>query len=213
MPNLDFRVESAETLKYAAAPTLAFRLAVTSQGDERINSINLNTQIRIAARERHYSEAEQNGLAPVFGSAERWSHTLSSMLWTHTVTVIPPFVGSTTVEIPVACTYDFDVVHAKYFHALEDGVVPLDFLFSGTVFYSSGDGLQVVQIPWDREASFKLPVSVWKEMMEHYFPNSAWMRIDRRTFDRLCAYMSHEGIHSWEAALERLLPNDAEVNE
>ena len=43
--------------------------------------------------------------------------------------------------MPVTCTYDFDVVGTKYFAALEDGEIPLEFLFSGTVFYRRKAGL------------------------------------------------------------------------
>ena len=93
------------------------------------------------------------------------------MLWTHASVVVPPFTGTTVVDLPVPCSFDFNVAATKYFHALEDGEVPLCLLFSGTIFYSDDDGfLQVSQIPWEKEASFRLPVSVWKDMMELYYP-------------------------------------------
>jgi len=39
--------------------------------------------------------------------------------------------------------------------ALDDGEVPLEFLFSGTVFYSGDDGaLQTMRISWDAEAEW-----------------------------------------------------------
>ena len=112
----------------------------------------------------------------------------------------------TQIEMPVTCTYDFDVVSAKYFHALDKGDIPLEFLFSGTIFYEGPGGrLQIVQIPWEKEAEFRLPVSVWKQMMEHFFPNSAWLRLNRDTFNRLYGYKARLGLASWEAALEGLL--------
>jgi hypothetical protein len=108
--------------------------------------------------------------------------------------------------MPVPCTYDFEVVSAKYFHALGDGEIPLEFLFSGTIFYRGADGaLQIVQIPWEKEAQFRLPVCVWQQMMAQYFPNSAWLRVRRDTFDRLYAYKVCTGLPTWEAALEQLL--------
>ncbi len=206
MADLDFAVEGAEVLEFAAVPSLLFKLRIENLEEEPIRSVALNTQIRIATTQRHYEAAEQERLLEVFGEAHRWGNTLQSLLWTHTTLQVPPFSGSTVVDMPVACTYDFEVVGAKYFHAIEDGEVPLEFLFSGTVFYAGeGGGLQIARIPWEKEAQFRMPVRVWKEMMEHYFPNSAWIRLRRDAFDRLYDYKARRGLPTWEAAVEALL--------
>jgi len=206
VPNLDFGIEGAEVLKFAAVPSLLFKLRVENLEEEPIRSVALNTQIQIVATQRHYGATEQERLLEVFGEPRKWGDTLRSLLWTHTTLQVPPFSRSTVVDMPVACTYDFEVVAAKYFHALEDGEVPLEFLFSGTVFYA-GDGgwLQIVRIPWEKEAQFRLPVRVWKETMEHYFPNSAWIRLRKDAFDRLYNYKARRGLPTWEAAVEALL--------
>jgi len=206
MPDLDFRVEGAEVLEFAAAPSLLFKLRIENRQEEPIRSVALNTQIRIAATQRHYEAAEQERLLEVFGQPGRWKDTLRSLLWTHTVLQVGPFSGSTVVDMPVPCTYDLEVVAAKYFYALEDGEVPLEFLFSGTVFYAGEGGrLQVARISWEKEAEFRLPVRLWKEMMEHYFPNSAWIRLRKDAFDRLYDYKARRGLPTWEAAVEALL--------
>ena len=206
MPDLDFRIEGAEVLEYAAVPTLVFKLRIENLGEEAIRSVSLNTQIRLAVTQRHYEPAEQDRLLELFGEPHRWGETLRSLLWTHNVLQVPPFSGSTVVDMPVTCTYDLDVVAAKYFHALEDGEVPLEFLFSGTVFYAGeGGGLQVDRISWEKEAEFRLPIRLWKGMMEHYFPNSAWLRLHKDAFDRLYDYKLRMGLSSWEAAVESLL--------
>ena len=206
MPDLDFRVEGAEVLKFAAVPTLVFKLRVENLGEEPVRSVALNTQIRLAVTRRHYDPAEQDRLLELFGEPHRWGETLRSLLWTHNVLQIPPFSGSTVVDMPVTCTYDLEVVSAKYFHALEDGEVPLEFLFSGTVFYvGEHGGLQVARISWEKEADFRLPVRLWKEMMEHYFPNSAWLRLHRDVFDRLYGYKMRMGSRTWEETVEALL--------
>src|SRR5215212_314412 len=189
MPNLDFSVEGAEVLEFAAVPSLLFKLHVENLEEEPIRSVALNTQIRIAVRQRHYDAAEQERLLEVFGEPSRRKHTLRSLLWTHTVLQIPPFSRSTVVDMPVPSTYDLEVIGAKYIYALEDGEVPLEFLFSGTVFYAGEGGrLQVERISWEKEAEFRLPVRLWKEMMDHYFPNSAWIRLRRDAFDQLYDY-------------------------
>jgi hypothetical protein len=206
VPNLDFRVAGAEVQEFAAVPSLLFKLRVENLEEEPIRSLSLNTQIRIAATQRHYDSAEQERLLELFGEPSRWKDTLRSLLWTHTVLQVPAFSGSTVADMPVPCTYDLEVVAAKYFYALEDGEVPLEFLFSGTVFYAGADGrLQVERIPWEKEAEFRLPVRLWKEMMDHYFPNSAWIRLRRDAFDRLYDYKVRKGLPTWEAAVEALL--------
>ena len=206
MPNLDFRVEGAEVQEFAAVPNLLFKLRVENLEEEPIRSVALNTQIRIAATQRHYDAVEQERLLELFGEPSRWKDTLRSLLWTHTVLQVPAFSGSTVADMPVPCTYDLEVVAAKYFYALKDGEVPLEFLFSGTVFYAGVDGrLQVERISWEKEAEFRLPVRLWKEMMEHYFPNSAWIRLHKDAFDRLYDYKVRKGLPSWEAAVETLL--------
>src|ERR671913_1724702 len=206
MPNLDFRVEGAEVLEYAAVPSLLFKLRIENLEEEPIRSVALNTQIRIAATQRHYGAAEQERLLELFGEPSRWKDTLRSLLWTHTILQVPPFSGSTVVDMPVPCTYDLEVVAAKYFHALQDGEVPLEFLFSGTVFYAAEGGwLQTARISWEKEAEFRLPVRLWKGMMDHYFPNSAYVRLRKDAFDQLYDYKIRKGLPTWEATVEALL--------
>lgn len=130
---------------------------------------------------------------------------MRSLLWTHTNVQIPPFSGSTVTDMPVMCTYDLEVAAAKYFHSLKDGEVPLEFLFTGTVFYTENGRLQTARISWEKEADYRLPVRLWKEMMHHYFPNSAWIRLQKDAFDRLYDYKVRRGFPTWESAVEALL--------
>jgi hypothetical protein len=209
VPDLSFEVVDAEVLPFAAVPSLLFKLRVENLEDEPVRSVALNTQIRISATQRHYEAGEQERLLELFGEPSRWKDTLRSLLWTHTVLQVPPFSSSTVVDMPVPCTYDLEVVAAKYFHALQDGEVPLEFLFSGTVFYTEERGwLQTARISWEKEAEFRLPVRLWKEMMEHYFPNSAWIRLRRDAFDLLYDYKVRRGFPTWEAAVEALVSMD-----
>ncbi|CAN5557218.1 DUF6084 family protein [soil metagenome] len=206
MPDLSFGIEGAEVLEYAAVPSLLFKLRVENLDGAPIRSVSLNTQVRIAATQRHYEPSEQERLLDVFGEPHRWGNTLRSFLWTHTVLQVPPFSESTVADMPVTCTYDLEVAATKYFHALEDGEVPLEFLFSGMVFYTGEDGrLQTTRISWEKEAEFRMPVRLWKEMMEHYFPNSAWIRLHKDAFDQLYDYKVRMGLPTGEAAVEALL--------
>jgi hypothetical protein len=206
MPELSFQVEKAEPIPHAATPQLAFRLDVRTMGPTQVHSIVLRCQIRIEPARRRYGPDEQERLHDLFDEPERWGQTLQPMLWTHAGVVVPAFTGKTAVDLPVPCTYDFNVASTKYFAALEDGEVPLRLLFSGTIFYEApGRGLQVDQIPWDKETAFRLPVQVWKEMMDHYYPNSAWLCLRKDVFDQLYQYKRERGLPTWEQALESLL--------
>ena len=207
MPDLSFEVTGVEAPTFAAAPLLMFKLRLANTpAAESIHTIVLRCQIQIEATRRRYNGAEQERLLDLFGEPERWRTTLRAMLWTHVSVAVSPFTGSTDVDLPVPCTYDFNVAAAKYFYGLEDGDVPLTFLFSGTIFYAADDGaLQVSQISWSKEARFRLPMSVWQEMMEHYYPNSAWLRLGKDVFDRLYLYKVRRGLPTWEQALESLL--------
>jgi hypothetical protein len=206
LPQLAFAVEDAFTLKHAAQPTLAFALRIDSLTAQPIRSVVLDAQIQIAARRRAYDDATEERLFELFGEPERWGSTLRTLPWTRTTLAVPAFSGSTRVELPVPCTYDFEVAASKYLNALAEGEVPLEFLFSGTFFYTDADGLlKTGRIAWDREAEYRLPVRVWSETMDHYFPNSAWLRLRKDCFDRLYAYRSRHALPSWEAAFESLL--------
>ena len=206
MPDLEFKLEGAEVADFAAVPSLVFKLRIENLEAEPVRSVALNTQIRIAATGRHYEAAEQERLLELFGVPSRWKDTLRSLLWTHIVLQVPRFSGSTVVDMPVACTYDLEVVAAKYFYALEEGEVPLEFLFSGTIFYAGEGGrLQTTRISWEKEAEFRLPVRLWKEMMDQYFPNSAWVRLRKDAFDQLYDYKIRKGLPTWEATVEALL--------
>jgi hypothetical protein len=206
---LAFRVEGAAPLDYAAVPTLAFRLAIDSVGGLPIRSVLLDVQLQIAARLRSYEAAEEERLHDLFGPPDRWRDTLRTLPWTRATLVIPPFTGSTLVELPVVCTYDLEVAAADYLTALEGGEVPLELLFSGSVFYATPDGrLQTTRIAWTNDAEYALPVAVWRETMDRHFPDSAWLRLSRDCYDRLRAYRARNVHASWEEAIDSLLGSE-----
>jgi hypothetical protein len=206
IPELAFAVQGAGPVRHAAVPTLSFALRIDRAAGGSVRAILLDIQIQIAARRRRYDAAEAERLYELFGAADGWGSTLRTLLWTRTTVVVPPFDDDTVVEVPIACTYDLEVTAARYFDALDDGEVPLEFLFSGSVFYAGPDGaLQTARLPWDREASYRLPVAAWKETMDRYFPGSAWLRLRRESYDRLAAYRARHALGSWEDVVDALL--------
>lgn len=206
VPDLRFRVDRAESERFCAVPTLNFALQIERAGGGPVRSVMLDAQVQIAARRRPYGEAEQAWLVELFGTPDRWGTTLRTLLWTRTTLVVPPFSDATEINLPIACSYDLEVNAASYLSGLQDGEVPLEFLFSGSVFYSGPGGLlQTARISWDREAEYRLPVSVWREAMDRHFPGAAWIRLGRPAFDRLRAYKAEHGLRTLEDAVERLI--------
>jgi hypothetical protein len=202
---LDIAVLDAAPEPWAAVPTLRFRLQVTESSGEPVHALALQCQIRIEPQRRAYSEDEVTRLLDLFGRPEQWATTRKPFPWTHESLVVPSFTGVSEVDLHVACTYDLEVVATKYLHALDDGGIPLLLLFAGTMFTRGQTGFSVQRISWDLEARHELPVRAWHELMDHYFPNSGWLRLDRTTLQRLQQFKARHGLTTWEQAVQRLL--------
>ena len=215
MPDLTFQIDSASFVPFAAVPMLAFQLRIRNAGlHEAIHTVALRCQIQIEVTRRRYTPAEQGQMLDLFGQPDRWSQTLRSLLWTHVNWVVPGFTGEeTVVDMQVPCSFDFNVAATKYFAGLADGDIPLLFLFSGNVFYAPQDSpLQVAPISWEQETRFKLPVKIWRDMMDSYYPNSVWINLHKDTFEHLYRYKTQHGLLNWEQALEHILAEEVEVN-
>jgi hypothetical protein len=207
MPDLKITVESAEVVAFAASPTLAFKLRVVNADPaETVHTVVLRCQIQIEVTRRRYTALDQERLRDLFGEPERWGQTLRNLLWTNTTAVIPQFTGATTADLPVPCTFDFSIATTKYFSGLADGDIPVCLMFSGSVFYADASGsLSVAPISWDTETKFRLPLKVWKDMMDAYYPNSAWLCLRRDVFEELHRFKVERGIPTWEQTFEVML--------
>jgi hypothetical protein len=205
MTSLAFTVLGVQPQTHAASPHLLFRLRIEETSGAVVHAIALRCQLRIEPQRRPYDELEQAGLTDLFGTAERYVTTLKPFLWTHATAMVQGFTGSTEVDLPVAVSYDLEVSGAKYLHALRSGEVPLNLLFSGTVFTRGQSGFAAEQLSWSLEAPTRLPVSTWRELMDQYFPGSGWIRLDRDAVDALLRYRAERGLTSWEQVVEALL--------
>lgn len=207
MVDLDFAVAGVEIDRHAMTPLLRFVLRIANNTpDHRVLGVTLNAQIRVAPTRRRYADPERERLSDLFGTPERWGETLQSFLWTHVTLGVPGFDDAATVDLPVPCSFDFTIAATKYFAGLDDGEIPLDFLFSGSVFYRAPDrALQIGQIAWTKESAFRLPVAVWRGLVEHYYPESAWLCLQRSAFDALYRYKRERGLPTFERAIEELL--------
>lgn len=205
MSDLGFAIVGARAEPYAASPQLSLRLRVAETSGVPVHAITLSAQVRIEPQQRRYEAAESAALTELFGPPARYGDTLRTLLWTHVSATVLAFEGETELDLAIPCSYDFEVAAHKYLRALEDGEIPLVVQFSGTVFVRAEDGGVAVElVPWSCEARYRLPVAVWRATMDAFFPNSAWIRIDRDTFDELYAFRCAGGFPTWEAALARL---------
>ncbi|MDX3240758.1 DUF6084 family protein [Streptomyces sp. ME18-1-4] len=207
MTEFSFTCTGVRADRYAAGPTLVFRLRVTASGGMPVHALALRCQIRIEPARRGYASAEADGLADLFGDRSRWGSTLQPVQFAQVPLMVPGFTGETEADLVVPCTYDMDIAATRYLAALTDGEVPLLMLFSGTAFTGTG-GFQVEPVPWDREAAFRMPVTAWREMVEQHFPGCGWIRLPRDAMDALLAYRSRHALPSWEATVETLLDTD-----
>jgi hypothetical protein len=222
MADLTFDCTQASAERYAATPTLSFGLAITESTGADVHAIALRCQIRIEPQRRRYSAAEAQRLHDLFGDTSRWADTVKPIQLAMVSTMVPAFTGRTEVDLQVPCTYDLEVASARYLSGLEDGTIPLLLLFSGTVFVAPAEpeprhGFSVELIPWRAEATYRMPVSVWREVVDLHFPGSAWLRCGRETLDALSAFKSSRALPTWDATLTALLKeallNEALLNE
>lgn len=196
---------------YAATPTLIFRLRVSETGGRTVNAIALHCQFRIEPQRRGHSAAETPLLADLFGAPGRWGDTLKP-LWFATVAVmVPGFTGATEVDVAVPCSYDLEVAAGKYFASLEDGEIPLLLLFSGTVFVETPTGFAVDRVAWTCEARQRVPVAVWRELMDRYFPGCGWLRLRRDTLADLQRHKADQALPGWDDVIADLLARAREA--
>ncbi|MEV0600476.1 DUF6084 family protein [Streptomyces sp. NPDC050315] len=201
MADLAFDCLGVRPEPYAAAPSLVFRLRITTRTGEDVRAVALRCQLRIQPSLRSYSDREARRLTGLFGDRHRWATTQQPLQLATVTAMVPAFAGTTEIDVPVPVSYDLEVACGQYFHALEDGEVPLLLLFSGTVFTAGGIGM----VPWERECAAVLPSAVWRALMDLYFPGCGWLRLRRETLDALLAFKHDRQLTTWEETVGALL--------
>jgi hypothetical protein len=202
-PDIDFACLEVVADRYAAGPTVVFKLRATVPG--RVHAGLVRCQVRVEPIHRSYSSAEAERVADLFGDRSRWGESMHPMQLAFLTQVLPTFEDSCDFDLAMPCSYDVDVAAHKYLAALAEGFVPLLLLFSGTLFTGALGSLQVQPVPWHKEARVGLPVAVWREAMDAHFPGQAWLRLSRSSYDRLAEYRSQHGLLGWDEVVSRLL--------
>jgi hypothetical protein len=210
MTDLSFTCIDVTSERYAVAPTLLFRLRITEADGQRVRAVALRCQFRIEPQRRAYSEEESERLIELFGKRARWGDTLKPFQFANTSTVVPDFAGTIEVDVTVPCSYDMEVAAGRYFHALEDGEIPFILLFSGTVFGAGEKNLWIEQVPWHAECRYRVPVKIWREMMDTHFPGGGWLRLQQETIDALAAFRAERTLPTWDDTILAVLESAGE---
>jgi Family of unknown function (DUF6084) len=213
MAELAFDCTGARAERFAVMPAMSMVLRISETTGQKVDAIALRCQIRIEPARRRYSDAEAERLGDLFGDTHRWADTLKPLQFTQVSVMVPGFTGSTEIDLPVPLSYDLEIGSTRYFAGLEDGEVPLLLLFSGTVFASAGGRFQVQQVPWSKEASYRLPISLWREAIDAHFPNSSWIKMSLQTLDELQRFKARMALPTWDATIAALLAGAAESPE
>ena len=162
---------------------MAFSLRISETSGQQVEAIALRCQLRIEPSRRRYSAAEAERLNDLFGETQRWAETLRPLQFTNVAVMVPRFTGSIEVDLPVMLSYDLEIGSTRYFAGLDDGEVPLLLLFSGTVFGMTDGRLQAQQVPWSKEASYRMPIGIWREAIDACYELAGRMRLHWRGFD------------------------------
>jgi Family of unknown function (DUF6084) len=206
VPDPEFAVLGARPVRYAAAPMLVLDLEVSEPSGRQVYMIALTIQLMIEPARRRYDDATRARLLELFGPPERWAVTTRSLVWSQLDVVVPAFTGSTTVAVPLACSYDLELAATKYLYSLPEGEAPLALHFNGMIYYPGEDGaLQMVLVPWTKSIDFRMPVSVWRETVEHYYPGTAWLALRAQTVQELQREKLERGLATLDACVEALL--------
>jgi hypothetical protein len=205
MADLIFGCTGATAERYAATPTVTFSLTITERSGVRVHAIALRCQIRVEPHRRRYTAAEAQRLHDLFGDPSRWAETVKPIQLATVTVMVPTFTAVTEVDVPVPVTYDLEVASARYLQALDDGTIPLILLFSGTVFVATEEGFSVELVPWSSEATYRMPVSVWHDLVDAHFPGRAWLPLGRETLDTLAEFKARHALPTWDATLGALL--------
>jgi hypothetical protein len=205
MADLAFECTGAEPDPFAVGPTMNFAVHVSEATGATVDAIALRCQLRIEPHRRRYGADEAARMVDLFGERGRWSETVQPLQLATVTHLVGRFTGSIETTLPVPFTYDLEVAATRYFQSLDDGVVPLLLLFSGTVFVVRDGRLAAEPVPWHHEARCALPVERWQQMMERAFPGTGWLRLSRASLAALRAYAASEAIPTSDLVVERLL--------
>jgi len=201
-----FAITGGKSEPHAAVPTLKLGLLIELRDGGALEGMTLFCQARLEPQRRSHSEAEAARLQDLFGARVRWPATMKSLPWVEASLFVPPFERRTEVTLMLPCSYDLEVSAARYFQALEgENAVPIKLLFRGTMFSRGPHGLEMSPLPWSCEASWRMPLQLWRDAVEDVFPDAGWLRLPRSTIDALLAFKGSRALGTWDGVMKALL--------
>jgi hypothetical protein len=63
----------------------------------------------------------------------------------------------------------------------------------------------MVLVPWTNSIDFRMPVSVWKETIRHYYPNTGWVALRSETLEALQRAKLDRGLATFDACVQALV--------
>ena len=203
MPDLGFKFEGAESAKFAASPQINFKLRLNNSDPYGSNSFR---RLAVSDSTRGYATPLYRGGATKAARSVRRTRALEP-------DSAQSALDSRECECPSLSAgklLSISRCHARSISTWARRNIFMGWatdkcpsascsaeLFSMRAMASP---LQVAPISWDKEARFNLPVKVWHDMMDSYYPNTAWIHLRRDVFERLYDYKVRHGIPTWEQA-------------
>ena len=181
---LRFTVLDIAAEPYAVAPNLLARLRIEETTGEPVHALALRAQVRIEPQRRGYDDDEEAGLLDLFGRRERWADTLKPFLWMHTAAMVPGLHrrhrGRPAAAVHLRLRGDRARSTCRRCATARSRWCCCS---AAPCSPAAPPASPSTQIPWDAEATYRLPVAVWRDVMDRYFPGSQWLRLDRDTVD------------------------------
>ena len=206
MPDLAITVESAEVVPFAAAPTLASDCAWRMPTrEEIIHTVVLRCQIQIEVTRRRYSGFDQERLARSVRRAGALGPDAAQSAVDQHQPVVPQFTAKPRSIRRYPALSISASPPPSISTAWRMATFPVCLMFSGTVFYAD-PGDRCRWRPFLGQGN-EIPAAakVWKDMMDAYYPNSAWLCLRRDVFEELQRFKVERGIPYMGAGASKLL--------
>jgi hypothetical protein len=202
IPAPEFAVSGVESDPHAAAPLLRFLVDVADPSEREVYTIALTAQVQIDADRRAYDPGTRERLHDLFGEPDQIPRTAGAIQVGRVETLVPGFRGTGRFALSVPLSGDVELAVTRYLVSLQDGTVPLTFLFSGSIFYcGEADRLQVTLVPWSCEARFRLRLATWRDLIERRYAASGFVRVRAETLAALRRRRTERGFPTFDATI------------
>ena len=181
---------------YAAVPTIMLRTADHRARPERtVHAVALRCQIRIEPQRRRYEHEEEQRLVELFGEPPRGATRCGRSCGRTWRRPSPASRARPRSTCRSTCTLRLRGRGRRSSSIRSTTARSRSCCCSpGTAFTRSERGMNVAPVAWHADASFRLPVAVWRQMMDLYFPNSGWVMLSRDTLDALTQFKADRAL-------------------